>query len=172
MTELLRAAGESDPPRRGGHQGGGTVAPVDSGWWAELDAPVTDVLQDSGGQVLGVVSYATRPRDGAGLILWLHCLEEDQALTGALIDRVLDRLGRRTVHAFEFASALSLGLEGLPVRNRPAIHRALEAAGFSGKTCGATSTAASTRRRRRARAGRVCTRSRRSRRAMSGTAGS
>ncbi|MGP4001192.1 GNAT family N-acetyltransferase [Streptomyces sp. 8N706] len=108
-------------------------SPVDSGWWAELDAPVTDVLQNSGGQVLGVVSYATRPRDGAGLILWLHCLEEDQALTGALIDRVLDRLGRRTVYAFEFASALSLGLEGLPVRNRPATRRALEAARFSGE---------------------------------------
>ncbi|MCQ4045391.1 hypothetical protein ACFOSC_03760 [Streptantibioticus rubrisoli] len=33
------------------------------------------------------------------------------------------------MHAFEFASALTLGMEGLPVRNRPA----LEAAGFTGR---------------------------------------
>jgi ribosomal protein S18 acetylase RimI-like enzyme len=107
-------------------------SPVDGGWWAELEAPVTEVLCDHGGQVLGVVSYAARPEDGAGLILWLHC-REDQALAAALVGRALDRLRGRTVHAFEFASALGLGLEGLPARHRPATRLALEAAGFTSR---------------------------------------
>jgi ribosomal protein S18 acetylase RimI-like enzyme len=108
-------------------------SPVDAGWWAELDPPVTEVISDGSGEVLGVVSYAVRPSDEAGFVLWLHCLEEDQGLAVALVARALDRLGKRTVHAFEFASALSLGLEGLPVRDRPATRQALEASGFTGR---------------------------------------
>jgi GNAT superfamily N-acetyltransferase len=106
-------------------------SPVDGGWWAELAPPTTEVIHNGGGEVLGVVSYAMRPSDGAGLILWLHCLEENQDLAEALITRALDQLGPRTVYAFEFASALTLGLEGLPVRHRPATRRALETAGFT-----------------------------------------
>ena len=105
-------------------------SPVDGDWWAELDVPVTEVVHDGHGRVLGVVSYSTRPRDGAGFLLWLHSVGKGRALTDALIARALDRLGPRTVHAFEFASALSLGLEGLPVRNRPEVRRALGEAGF------------------------------------------
>jgi GNAT superfamily N-acetyltransferase len=107
-------------------------SPVDSGWWAELETPVTEVLHGKAGAVLGVVSYATRPSDGAGFILWLHC-HEDQPLAEALIAHALDRLGARTVYAFEFSSALTLGLEGLPVRHRPATRRALRDAGFTGR---------------------------------------
>ncbi|WP_343239594.1 GNAT family N-acetyltransferase [Streptomyces sp. SID9913] len=105
---------------------------VDAGWWAELDAPFTDVVQDETGAVLGVVSYAVRPSDGAGLLLWLHCREEQQPAE-CLVAHVLDRFGARTVFAFEFASALTLGLEGLPVRHRPATRAALEKAGFTGR---------------------------------------
>jgi ribosomal protein S18 acetylase RimI-like enzyme len=107
-------------------------SPVDSGWWAELDPPVTEVIYDRVDQVLGVVSYATRPNDEAGLILWLHC-REDHTVAEALIDRALHQLGPPTVHAFEFASALTLGLEALPVRARPATRRVLEAAGFTAR---------------------------------------
>lgn len=107
-------------------------SPVDGGWWAELEAPVTEVICDETSTVLGAVSYTTRPGDGAGFILWLHG-REDQVLTKALIARALDQLGQRTVHAFEFASALTLGLEGLPVGHRPETRRALEAAGFTGR---------------------------------------
>ncbi|MGW0708970.1 GNAT family N-acetyltransferase [Streptomyces sp. NPDC002643] len=107
-------------------------SPVDGGWWAELDPPVTDVVHDGTGQVLGIVSYATRPSDGAGFLLWLHC-REDAAVANALIVHALDRFGPRTVHAFEFASALTLGLEGLPARHRPVTRRALEEAGFTGR---------------------------------------
>ncbi|GHE13831.1 GNAT family N-acetyltransferase [Streptomyces alanosinicus] len=107
-------------------------SPVDGGWWAELDPPVTDVVHDGTGQVLGAVSYATRPGDGAGFLLWLHC-REDAAVADALIAHALDRLGPRTVHAFEFASALTHGLEGLPARHRPVTRQALEEAGFTGR---------------------------------------
>ncbi|MEV7427730.1 GNAT family N-acetyltransferase [Streptomyces sp. NPDC091212] len=108
-------------------------SPVDSGWWAELDAPVTDVVHDAAGRVLGVVSYAVRRSDDTGFILWLHG-REDPAVVGALIGHALAALGqKRTVSAFEFASALSLGLEGMPAGHRPATRRALEAAGFSGR---------------------------------------
>ncbi|WP_246144648.1 GNAT family N-acetyltransferase [Actinacidiphila oryziradicis] len=108
-------------------------SPVDGGWWAELETVLTDVVHDPSGRVRGVVSYVTRPGDGAGLILWLHAEEEDQAVAQALAGHALGQLGPRTVHAFEFACALTLGLEGLPVRNRPATRRALEATGFTGR---------------------------------------
>ncbi|MGW1520790.1 GNAT family N-acetyltransferase [Streptomyces sp. NPDC002287] len=107
-------------------------SPVDGGWWAELETPVTEVICDETRRVLGAVSCATRPSDGAGFILWLHC-HEDPVLAEALIAHALDQLGQRTVHAFEFASALTLGLEGLPAHHRPATRRALEAAGFTGR---------------------------------------
>ncbi|MCF2527894.1 GNAT family N-acetyltransferase [Yinghuangia soli] len=106
-------------------------SPVDGGWWAELAPPTTEIAHDTMGRPVGVVSYATRPRDGAGLILWLHC-REDEAVADLLLRRALDALGRdRTVRAFDFASALSLGLEGLPSGHRPATRRALAAHGFA-----------------------------------------
>lgn len=104
---------------------------VDAGWWAELDPPVTDVLCDGVGRVAGVVSYAKRPHDKAGLIMWLHC-REDLASAQSLVSHAVDELGTSTFHAFDFASALSLGLEALPVGHRPATRAALEAAGFTG----------------------------------------
>jgi ribosomal protein S18 acetylase RimI-like enzyme len=107
-------------------------SPVDGGWWAELDPPCTVVVHDDADEVLGVASYATRPSDGAGLILWLHCLE-DQALAERLIASAFDALGPRTMFAFEFASALTLGLEGLAAAHRPATRRALEGAGFTAR---------------------------------------
>ncbi|MGQ0776206.1 MAG: GNAT family N-acetyltransferase [Pseudonocardiales bacterium] len=105
---------------------------VDAGWWAELDRPTTDVVHDPLGRVLGVISYAARPSDGVGFILWLHGREEP-AVLATLISHAVSVLGRRTVHAFEFASALGLGLEGLPARRRSATRVALEAAGFTGR---------------------------------------
>jgi ribosomal protein S18 acetylase RimI-like enzyme len=102
---------------------------VDSSFWTELDPPVTEVL--TGDEVLGVISYAVRPSDQAGVILWLHC-REDPAVAAALIAHALDRLAQRAIVAFDFASALSLGLEALPVRHRPATRDALIAAGFVG----------------------------------------
>ena len=106
-------------------------SPHDSGWWMELDPPRTDVVCDDHGTVLGVVSYARRESDDAGLILWLHCRGEDETLTDTLIAHTLTALTHSpTVYAFEFASALALGLEGLAASHRPGIHHALTRSGF------------------------------------------
>ncbi|GDY33991.1 hypothetical protein GTS_56240 [Gandjariella thermophila] len=105
-------------------------SPVDSGWWAELDRLAVDVLRDGQGHIRGAVSYAHRARDGAGVILWLHGREEP-VVVDALLDHAMGRLGdTASVTAFEFAGALAVGLEGLPVRHRPATRRALLARGF------------------------------------------
>jgi len=105
-------------------------SPVDSSFWAELDDVITAVAQDEPGQVKGVISFATRQRDQAGVILWLYAAE--QATLGALIEHALAYFGQRTVAAYDFASALTLGLEALPVRHRATTRRALEAHGFVG----------------------------------------
>ncbi|MEU9385605.1 hypothetical protein AB0D38_33625, partial [Streptomyces sp. NPDC048279] len=107
-------------------------SPVDGSRWADLDGLVTEVIHD-GVRVLGVVSYAVRPSDEVGLVLWLHCLEEEPALAQALIVRALDRHGSRPVYAFEFASALAHEVRGLPARNRPGTRRALERSGFTAR---------------------------------------
>ncbi|MGV4988704.1 GNAT family N-acetyltransferase [Streptomyces sp. NRAIS4] len=104
---------------------------VDAAWWAELDQPVTSVATDVTGAVLGVVSYALRPKDAHGVILWLHC-RENEMVARILLDHAAIELGPRPLDAFHFASALTLGLEALPVRHRPATHAALTAAGYRG----------------------------------------
>lgn len=104
---------------------------VDAGWWAELSAPTTTVATDELGAVVGVVSYALRPKDDTGVILWLHCREND-TVARTLISHATVELGPRTLHAFQFATALTLGLEALPVHHRPATRAALTDAGFTG----------------------------------------
>ncbi|MFI8294076.1 GNAT family N-acetyltransferase [Streptomyces sp. NPDC085614] len=95
-----------------------------------LEGVRTEVLASAGGQVLGVVCWAVRSSDDAGMLLWLHCLEDEQPLARALVRHVTGRLGRRTVHAF--AEPTALAPAGLAVRNRPGTRRALEECGFSG----------------------------------------
>ncbi|MFF3404328.1 GNAT family N-acetyltransferase [Streptomyces sp. NPDC002659] len=96
-----------------------------------LEGLRTEVLLSAGGEVLGAVCHATRVEDGAAVLVWLHCRDDDQALAQALINHTLVQLGRRTVHAFTESTAMSLA--GLPFRNRPGTRRALEASGFSGR---------------------------------------
>lgn len=107
-------------------------SPVDAGWWAELDPVAVDVLVDADGDPQGVVSYASRDRDDAGLILWLHGRERREVVA-ALVEHALASLGdRAVVEAFSFASALGVGLEALPVRHRAATAQVLRDAGFAG----------------------------------------
>lgn len=107
---------------------------VDGGFWTELADLRVDVLADHEQTVLGVVSYATRPaRDRAGVILWLHGYE-DSGVVAELVEHGLAQLaGCPVVEAFSFATALGLGLEALPVRQRSATHNVLRAAGFDGE---------------------------------------
>ncbi|MET9610394.1 hypothetical protein ABZZ17_35855 [Streptomyces sp. NPDC006512] len=107
-------------------------SPVDAGWWAELEAPRTWLAVDRDGAVTGAVSYALRPKDGTGQLLWLHC-REDELAADLLVRHVLTVFGTRRVEAFHCASALSQGLEALPAGHRPATVRALEHAGFTGE---------------------------------------
>lgn len=103
---------------------------VDAGWWAELADLATEVLVDDEGIVQGGLATALRPRDGAGVLLWCHG-REDPAIVSSLIGRATERLADCPVlHAFDFASALSLGLEALPVRHRASTDHALRDAGF------------------------------------------
>lgn len=105
-------------------------SPVDGGFWAELSGIAVDVVTDAEQGVLGVVSYATRPRDRAGVILWLHG-REDPGVVAELVEHALAQLaGCPVVEAFAFATALGLGLEALPVRHRSVTDRALRTAGF------------------------------------------
>ncbi|OIV35435.1 hypothetical protein BIV57_21575 [Mangrovactinospora gilvigrisea] len=106
-------------------------SPNDSGWWEELDAPVT-VVAVEGGAVVGVVSFAVRAKDRTGLILWLHCRERED-VAAALVAYAVDALaGCARLEAFTLSSALVVALEGLPVRHRAVTHEALLAAGFVG----------------------------------------
>ncbi|MET8682227.1 N-acetyltransferase [Streptomyces sp. NPDC004647] len=104
---------------------------VDASWWQDLETPQTQVAVNAAGNVVGVISYAIRPKDREGLILWLHC-RESPTVADALVSDALTYFGPRTVHAFHIASALTMGLEALPVRHRPVTHDALNRAGFSG----------------------------------------
>ncbi|MFE6461492.1 GNAT family N-acetyltransferase [Streptomyces cinereoruber] len=106
---------------------------IDAGWWEELDPPVTTVATGSSGTVLGVVSCAVRPQDGTGLILWMHC-GKSTVVARALVHHALTALADcRKWEAYQFASALTLGLEGLPVAHRPAVHAALTGQGFTAR---------------------------------------
>ncbi|MFJ3875952.1 GNAT family N-acetyltransferase [Streptomyces sp. NPDC090077] len=106
-------------------------SPVDGGWWEELDPPATHVAVGPDGTPVGVVSWATRPEDGTGLVLWLHC-REDPRVADALVGAALTALGPRPVEAFPLATALTRGVEALPRAHREATHEALERAGFHG----------------------------------------
>ncbi|MFJ8018577.1 GNAT family N-acetyltransferase [Streptomyces sp. NPDC096339] len=107
-------------------------SPIDGGWWAELDRPETYVAGDAWGGVTGAISWALRPHDDTGVILWLHC-QENVETADALIGQAVLRFGRRPIQAFQFATALTRGLEALPRRHRSVTHDALERAGFIGR---------------------------------------
>jgi ribosomal protein S18 acetylase RimI-like enzyme len=106
-------------------------SPVDSGWWEELDQVAVDVLPNAHGSLRGAVSYARRRDADTAVILWLHGREE-HATVDALLDHATSQLtGTTTLDAFEFASALSVGLEGLPVNHRQTTRQALRTRGFT-----------------------------------------
>lgn len=94
-----------------------------------LEELYTNVAVDGSGEVVGVSCWAVREQDGEGLLLWLHCVEDDQRIAGVLVEHILEEAGRRTVHAFQMPTAI--GFAGLPVRNRRGSVAALESAGFS-----------------------------------------
>lgn len=105
------------------------AGPPDAGEQRRLEGLETDVMTSAEGRVVGAVSSAFRPADGTGVLLWLHSQEDDQVIAHTLIDHTLQRFGRRTLHAFDMATALSFA--GLPSRTRRGTCRALETSGFT-----------------------------------------
>ncbi|WP_043194727.1 hypothetical protein [Streptomyces sp. NRRL F-2664] len=93
-----------------------------------LQKPRTDVAVGSAGEVVGAIGWALSEHGGDGLLLWLHCAEDDQHVAQVLVRHMLEHAGRRTVHALATPTAMSFA--GLPVHNRRGSALALEAAGF------------------------------------------
>jgi hypothetical protein len=107
-------------------------SPIDQNWWDDLVDISIEVAVNDTDDVVGVVSWASRPRDDAGILLWLHAREARDVID-SLVAHTLDRLrGRSHYQAFEFATALGRGLEALPVRHRRQTHLALLDHNFSG----------------------------------------
>jgi GNAT superfamily N-acetyltransferase len=107
-------------------------SPVDSTWWQQL-ANIQVLVVTRGGTVAGAASYAVAPADRSGWLLWLHG-REDREVVRILVDQVLDELsGCSHVYAFFIATALTLGLEALPVRRRPVTHAVLREHGLVGR---------------------------------------
>jgi len=107
-------------------------SPVDTSWWREL-SNVRVAVASRGGMVVGAASYAVAPADGSGWLLWLHAREERQFVE-ALIDHAMGELtGSSHLYAFWIATALSLGVEALPVSLRPVTHELLTSRGLMGR---------------------------------------
>jgi len=105
---------------------------VDATWWREL-SNVRVVVARRGGAVVGAASYAVATADRSGWLLWLHGREERRVVE-PLIDHVMGELnGSSHLYAFWIASALSLGLEALPVEQRPVTHELLTSRGLMGR---------------------------------------
>ncbi|MET7458758.1 hypothetical protein ABZT03_44645, partial [Streptomyces sp. NPDC005574] len=90
----------------------------------EQEVLLCEVLVSTAGDVLGAVGWTIHGADGAGVVMWLHCQDDEQNLAEVLIRHVLGQFGRRPVHAFTEPTVLTP--IGLPVRNRPGTRRALE----------------------------------------------
>jgi ribosomal protein S18 acetylase RimI-like enzyme len=105
---------------------------ADESWWREL-SNVRVAVASRGGTVVGAASYATAAADHSGWLLWLHAREERQVV-GALIDRAIaDLNGSSHLYAFWIATALSLGVEALPVEQQPVTHELLTSRGLMGR---------------------------------------
>ena len=105
---------------------------VDASWWREL-SNVRVAVASRGGVVVGAASYATAAADRSGWLLWLHAHEERQVV-GALIDHAMaDLNGSSHLYAFWIATALSLGVEALPVEQQPVTHELLTSRGLMGR---------------------------------------
>lgn len=106
-------------------------SPIDGGWWDELTGLRTEVLTTPTGALLGGVSWGYRPSDDTAVLLWLHANEQPTAVAALLEHALSSHPGRW--EAFEFASALTLGVEALPVGHRPVTAAALSERGFTGR---------------------------------------
>lgn len=105
-------------------------SPVDDAFWREI-VELHNVTRVHDGRVVGVVAFG-RKQDGDGTIPWLHAAEDPRQV-GTLLDIADQHLGDVAgIDAFQHATALGVGIEGLPVERRPATHAALIERGYHG----------------------------------------
>jgi GNAT superfamily N-acetyltransferase len=105
---------------------------TDPWWWRELATMRTIGVEGPDGSLLGAGALGRR-RSGDRYLLWLHA-GEDPELVEAVLWPLLRGVRRGDpIFAFWSATELSVGLEGLPRRHRPATHEALLARGFTGE---------------------------------------
>lgn len=106
-------------------------SPVDDAFWQDI-VELHNVVVEDGGQVVGAAAFG-RKRDGGGTIPWLHAAERP-AVVEALLGAAEERLGVAAgIDAFQHATALTVAVEGLPIRCRSVTHRALLARGYQGE---------------------------------------
>ncbi|MEV6208726.1 hypothetical protein [Kitasatospora sp. NPDC051914] len=95
-----------------------------------LQPPVTEILLDERRRITGVISYALRPYDDAGVVLWAHAAE-DPSTMAVLMGWARVRLGPdRPWYAFPGIPATGT-TEGLAGSRRPATTHALRTTGFT-----------------------------------------
>lgn len=105
-------------------------SPIDGGLWAELTDLHVDVAT-AGAEIAGVVAYARRARDDAGVLLWLHGHERRAVITALVAHAVTVVGGHSRLVAFEMATALTAGLEALPRERRATTRSVLVELGFT-----------------------------------------
>ena len=105
---------------------------TDPWWWRELATMRTIGLEGPDGSLVGAGALGRR-RSGDRYLLWLHAGEIPELVEAALWPLLRGVRRGDPIFAFSAATELSVGLEGLPRRHRPAMHDALLARGFTGQ---------------------------------------
>lgn len=105
---------------------------TDPWWWAELATMRTIGVEGSDGSLVAAGALGRR-LNGDRYLLWLHAAEEPRLVEAALWPLLRGVRRGDPIFAFWSATELSIGLEGLPHRHRPATHEALLARGFTGQ---------------------------------------
>jgi len=105
---------------------------TDPWWWRDLATMRTIGVEDTDGALVAAGALGRR-RGGDRYLLWLHAGETPEHVEAALWPLLRGVRRGDPIFAFWAATELSVGLEGLPRRHRPATHEALVARGFTGE---------------------------------------
>ncbi len=101
---------------------------VDGGWWHKLNKPRIDVLVIKN-RLAGIVSFADDQEEDSSFLLWLHAREDPRAVA-LLTDHFVQSTKASKLYGYYIATALTSGLEGLPVKHRPVTHAEMLGQGF------------------------------------------
>jgi ribosomal protein S18 acetylase RimI-like enzyme len=105
---------------------------TDPWWWQELATMRTIGVVGPDGSLVGAGALGRRG-NGDRYLLWLHAGEVPELVEAVLWPLLRGVRRDDPIFAFWSATELSVGLEGLPRRHRPATHGALLNRGFTGE---------------------------------------